>query len=48
MEQNYTEISNSIYVDALLMQQVIDNDYELLAIDLMLRNVFSKERQILD
>lgn len=45
MEQNYSETlsKNSLNSDALLMQQVICDDYELLIMDLMLRKAFSNE-----
>lgn len=45
MEQNYSENLriNSLNEDALMMQQVIGDDYELLVVDIMLRNAFSFE-----
>lgn len=45
MEQNYTETlsQNSLNSDMMLMQQVVCDDYELLALDFMLRMAFSKE-----
>lgn len=45
MEQNYTEQLRqySFNEDALLMQQVIIDDYDLLVIDLMLDNAFSSK-----
>lgn len=44
MEQNYSEIMRSSTLfddDALLMQQVVASDYELLALDIILRSAYS-------
>lgn len=43
MEQNYTESlrTNKLNEDALLMQQIVGDDYELLVIDAILRSSFS-------
>lgn len=45
MEQNDSEKFKKISLndDLLLMQQVVGDDYELLAIDNMLRDIFSKD-----
>lgn len=45
MEQNYSENLriNNLNEDAFMMQQVVGDDYELLVVDIMLKNAFSYE-----
>lgn len=50
MEQNYSEtrISSQLFnSDAMLMAQVVGQDYELLLIDMMLKSVFEKNKEVI-